>query len=75
MGKDKDLSNFDQGQIVMARRLDQSISKTAGCGVFLLQTGPSAHADPCPPPKAPTMGTWTYTQSSTDYLFLLKGFL
>ncbi|KAK3543294.1 hypothetical protein QTP70_014043 [Hemibagrus guttatus] len=33
-GKRKDLSEFDQGQIVMARRLDQSISKTAahvGC--------------------------------------------
>ncbi|KAK3573528.1 hypothetical protein QTP86_026043 [Hemibagrus guttatus] len=34
MGKRKDLSKFDKGQIVMARRLDQSISKTAallGC--------------------------------------------
>ncbi|KAK3541605.1 hypothetical protein QTP86_033085, partial [Hemibagrus guttatus] len=34
MGKRKDLSEFDKGQIVMARRLDQSISKTAdlvGC--------------------------------------------
>ncbi|KAK3571239.1 hypothetical protein QTP86_005903 [Hemibagrus guttatus] len=34
MGKCKDLSEFDKGQIVMARRLDQSISKTAalvGC--------------------------------------------
>ncbi|KAK3558190.1 hypothetical protein QTP86_013016 [Hemibagrus guttatus] len=34
MGKRKDLSEFDNGQIVMARRLDQSISKTAdlvGC--------------------------------------------
>ncbi|KAK3528942.1 hypothetical protein QTP70_014153 [Hemibagrus guttatus] len=34
MGKHKDLSEFDEGQIVMARRLDQSISKTAallGC--------------------------------------------
>ena len=34
MGKRKDLSNFDKGQIVMARRLGQSISKTAafvGC--------------------------------------------
>ncbi|KAK3572558.1 hypothetical protein QTP86_000435 [Hemibagrus guttatus] len=29
MGKHKDLSTFDEGQIVMARRLDQSISKTA----------------------------------------------
>ncbi|KAK3510120.1 hypothetical protein QTP70_026836, partial [Hemibagrus guttatus] len=29
MGKRKDLSEFDKGQIVMARRLDQSISKTA----------------------------------------------
>ncbi|KAK3574043.1 hypothetical protein QTP86_001342 [Hemibagrus guttatus] len=29
MGKSKDLSEFDKGQIVMARRLDQSISKTA----------------------------------------------
>ncbi|KAK3566318.1 hypothetical protein QTP86_032352, partial [Hemibagrus guttatus] len=29
MGKCKDLSEFDKGQIVMARRLDQSISKTA----------------------------------------------
>ena len=34
MGKHKDLSEFDKGQIVMARRLGQSISKTAvlvGC--------------------------------------------
>ncbi|KAK3512582.1 hypothetical protein QTP70_017230, partial [Hemibagrus guttatus] len=34
MGKSKDLSEFDQGQIVMARRPEQSISKTAalvGC--------------------------------------------
>ncbi|KAK3524097.1 hypothetical protein QTP70_017997 [Hemibagrus guttatus] len=34
MGKCKDLSKFDKGQIAMARRLDQSISKTAalvGC--------------------------------------------
>ncbi|KAK3573842.1 hypothetical protein QTP86_032881 [Hemibagrus guttatus] len=30
MGKCKDLSEFDKDQIVMARRLDQSISKTAG---------------------------------------------
>ncbi|KAK3528931.1 hypothetical protein QTP70_012850 [Hemibagrus guttatus] len=29
MGKSKDLSEFGKGQIVMARRLDQSISKTA----------------------------------------------
>ncbi|KAK3571724.1 hypothetical protein QTP86_017841, partial [Hemibagrus guttatus] len=29
MGKRKDLSKFDKGQIVMARPLDQSISKTA----------------------------------------------
>ncbi|KAK3571314.1 hypothetical protein QTP86_005954 [Hemibagrus guttatus] len=29
MGKHKDLSEFDKDQIVMARRLDQSISKTA----------------------------------------------
>ncbi|ROI48897.1 hypothetical protein DPX16_3918 [Anabarilius grahami] len=34
MGKHKDLSEFDKDKIVMARRLDQSISKTAalvGC--------------------------------------------
>ncbi|ROL44235.1 hypothetical protein DPX16_4304 [Anabarilius grahami] len=34
MGKSKDLSEFDKDQIVMARRLGQSISKTAalvGC--------------------------------------------
>ena len=34
MGKRMDLSEFDKGQIVMARRLGQSISKTAalvGC--------------------------------------------
>ena len=34
MGKCKDVSDFDKGQIVMARRLGQSISKTAalvGC--------------------------------------------
>ncbi|ROL50303.1 hypothetical protein DPX16_19107 [Anabarilius grahami] len=34
MGKHKDLSEFDKGQIVMARQLGQSISKTAalvGC--------------------------------------------
>ena len=34
MGKPKDLSEFDEGQIVMARLLGQSISKTAalvGC--------------------------------------------
>ncbi|KAK3572367.1 hypothetical protein QTP86_032597 [Hemibagrus guttatus] len=34
MGKRKGLSEFDKGQIVMARRLDQSISKTValvGC--------------------------------------------
>ncbi|KAK3547829.1 hypothetical protein QTP86_031976, partial [Hemibagrus guttatus] len=29
MGKRKDLSEFDKGQIVMGRPLDQSISKTA----------------------------------------------
>ncbi|KAK3544745.1 hypothetical protein QTP86_026139, partial [Hemibagrus guttatus] len=36
MGKSKDLSEFDKGQIVMARPLDQSISKTAallGCSL------------------------------------------
>ncbi|KAK1890463.1 Resolvase [Dissostichus eleginoides] len=34
MGKRKDVSDFDKGQIVMARRLGQGISKTAalvGC--------------------------------------------
>ena len=31
MGKRKDLSDFDKGSIVMARRLGQSISKTAIC--------------------------------------------
>ncbi|ROL41817.1 hypothetical protein DPX16_9408 [Anabarilius grahami] len=34
MGERKDLSEFDKGQIVMARQLSQSISKTAalvGC--------------------------------------------
>ena len=34
MGRSKDLSNFDKGQIVMARRLGQSIFETArlvGC--------------------------------------------
>ena len=34
MGKHKDVSDFDKGQIVMARLLGQSISKTAalvGC--------------------------------------------
>ncbi|KAK3570758.1 hypothetical protein QTP86_025402 [Hemibagrus guttatus] len=34
MGERKDLSEFDKGQIVMARRPDQTISKTAalvGC--------------------------------------------
>ena len=34
MGRSKDLSDFDKNQIVMARRLDQSISETArlvGC--------------------------------------------
>ncbi|KAK3545418.1 hypothetical protein QTP70_007406 [Hemibagrus guttatus] len=34
MGERKDLSEFDKGQIVVARRLDRSISKTAalvGC--------------------------------------------
>ncbi|MCI4387991.1 hypothetical protein PGIGA_G00080570 [Pangasianodon gigas] len=30
MGKRKDLSHFDKGQIVITRRLGQSISKTAG---------------------------------------------
>uniref|UniRef100_A0AAY5KPB9 Tc1-like transposase DDE domain-containing protein n=1 Tax=Esox lucius TaxID=8010 RepID=A0AAY5KPB9_ESOLU len=30
MGRSKDLSDFDKGQIVMARRLGQSISETAG---------------------------------------------
>ncbi|KAF4088070.1 hypothetical protein AMELA_G00078690 [Ameiurus melas] len=37
MGKRKDLSDFDKGQIVMARRLGQSISKTAalvGCSRY-----------------------------------------
>ena len=29
MGRSKDLSDFDKGQIVMARRLGQSISETA----------------------------------------------
>ena len=29
MGRSKDLSDFDKGQIVMARRLDQSISEMA----------------------------------------------
>ena len=28
MGRSKDLSNFDKGQIIMARRLGQSISET-----------------------------------------------
>ncbi|KAK3536555.1 hypothetical protein QTP86_013755 [Hemibagrus guttatus] len=39
MGKRKDLSEFDKGQIVMARRLDHSISKTAalvGCSWSLV---------------------------------------
>ncbi len=37
MGKWKGLSDFDKGQIVMARRLGQSISKTAclvGCSLL-----------------------------------------
>ncbi|KAF7656892.1 hypothetical protein LDENG_00035110 [Lucifuga dentata] len=36
MDKHKDLSDFDKGQIVMARRLGQNISKTAalvGCSL------------------------------------------
>ncbi|KAK3570580.1 hypothetical protein QTP86_023642 [Hemibagrus guttatus] len=51
MGKRKDLSEFEKGQIVMARRLDQSISKTAalvGCSqsaVFELFTWPSNSPD------------------------------
>lgn len=32
IGKRKDLSEFDEDQIVMARRLGQSISKTAAGG-------------------------------------------
>lgn len=33
MGKRKDMSDFDKGEIVMARRLGWSISEMA-CGVF-----------------------------------------
>ena len=37
MGKRKGLSDFDKGQIVMARQLGQSIFKTASLvGVFLV---------------------------------------
>ncbi|KAK3529548.1 hypothetical protein QTP70_031966 [Hemibagrus guttatus] len=37
MGKSKDLSEVDKGQIVMSRRLNQSISKNcSSCGVFLV---------------------------------------
>jgi len=40
MGKRKNLSEFDKGQIVMARRLGQSISKTAALvGVFPVCSG------------------------------------
>ncbi|ROL46548.1 hypothetical protein DPX16_21732 [Anabarilius grahami] len=55
MGKRKDLSEFDKGQIVMARRLGQSISKTSalvGCSrsavVSIYQKwslGPAIHVD------------------------------
>ncbi|KAK3520557.1 hypothetical protein QTP70_026490 [Hemibagrus guttatus] len=50
MDKCKDLSEFDKGRIVMARPLDQSISKTAalvGCSQSVVpQTSQGAHADP-----------------------------
>ncbi|KAK3508754.1 hypothetical protein QTP70_004234 [Hemibagrus guttatus] len=40
MGKRKDVSEFDEGQILMARRLDQGISKTAALlGVFPVYSG------------------------------------
>ncbi|KAK3547699.1 hypothetical protein QTP86_027744, partial [Hemibagrus guttatus] len=45
MGKCKDLSEFDKGQIVMARRLDLSISKTAalvGCSCSAVWMGACA---------------------------------
>ena len=130
MGQRKDVSDFDKGQIVLARRLGQNISRTAalvGCSrsavvrtdqkwskegtgeptgsdprlidargerrlarvvrsnrratgaqtaekvnagsdrkvsehtehlsLLRMGTGQGARADPCPPPKAPTMGT------------------
>ena len=47
MGKRKDLSEFDKGQIVMVRRLGQSISKTAALwGVPGLQWSVSIKSGP-----------------------------
>ncbi|KAK3543031.1 hypothetical protein QTP70_008712 [Hemibagrus guttatus] len=40
MGKCKDLSEFDKSQIVMVRRLAQSISKTAALGSHSRPNGP-----------------------------------
>ncbi|ROL41089.1 hypothetical protein DPX16_2589 [Anabarilius grahami] len=48
MGKRKDLSEFDKDQIVMARRLGQSISKTAalvGCSRSAVAGTHQADAD------------------------------
>ncbi|MCI4383969.1 hypothetical protein PGIGA_G00032860 [Pangasianodon gigas] len=53
MGKRKELSDSDKGQIVMARRLDQSISKTAGlvqCSRYAvgnIRKGLHTKLDPC----------------------------
>ena len=44
MGKRKDLTKFDMDQIVMDRRLGQSISKTAAPGLqwlLSIKSGPS----------------------------------
>ena len=39
MGRSKDLSDFDKGQVVMARQLGQSISNGKACGVLPVSNG------------------------------------
>jgi len=51
MGRNKDLSNFDKGQIVMAGHLGQSIWNSKACWFLLVSSGMNL--------PAPTMGTWT----------------
>ncbi|ROL48310.1 hypothetical protein DPX16_5704 [Anabarilius grahami] len=66
MGKRKDLSEFDKGQIVMlddwirASPKLQLLWGVPGLQCLLrleLQTSQGARADPCPPPKEPTVDT------------------
>ncbi|KAK3509292.1 hypothetical protein QTP70_028577 [Hemibagrus guttatus] len=73
MGKRKDLSKFDKGQIVMARPLDQSISKTAALVEFSRSAVVSIYQkDPFSPEKNWTVAQWSKALFSDETKFCIS---